>query len=299
MKRKLILFSIALLATSAYAKEHVIERGETIESISSQYGVSVQEILKANPGMEDMFFSGMVINIPESSETMEKTDIKSVQPAYVTESAGSGGVMDKTKGKSIVTETAETYQPGNDEELTIGAFSNTYLTYMAHVKAFGKGSYGIGLRFELGNTKYLGMEFAMKMNYGLVDPGELGWDFGFVGGYPLCEYVMPFIRMMGNLDLNSPMKEVKTVHLHSGDKEYYSYGTSVGGGLFFTPGFSFKYKRVVLSVGYDLGFYSRRSADGTQYEIKQSSTMTTVTYPKTISSTDFDHKLVLTLGLKF
>lgn len=47
---------------------HVVQRGETIESIAEYYKVSVEDINKANPNADDIVYVGMKLNIPTSSK---------------------------------------------------------------------------------------------------------------------------------------------------------------------------------------------------------------------------------------
>lgn len=46
---------------------HVVQRGETIESIAEIYKVSVEDIDKANPNADGIVYVGMKLNIPTSS----------------------------------------------------------------------------------------------------------------------------------------------------------------------------------------------------------------------------------------
>ena len=46
---------------------HVVQRGETIESIAEYYKVSVEDINKANPNADGIIYVGMKLNIPTSS----------------------------------------------------------------------------------------------------------------------------------------------------------------------------------------------------------------------------------------
>lgn len=46
---------------------HVVQRGETIESIAEFYKVSVEDIDKANPNADGIVYVGMKLNIPTSS----------------------------------------------------------------------------------------------------------------------------------------------------------------------------------------------------------------------------------------
>jgi len=46
---------------------HVVQRGETIESIAEIYKVSVEDINKANPNADGIVYVGMKLNIPTNS----------------------------------------------------------------------------------------------------------------------------------------------------------------------------------------------------------------------------------------
>lgn len=58
--------SVTALAAGA-TKEHLVERGETLESIAQNYGLSVAQILELNPSAKDFFYAGMVLELPENS----------------------------------------------------------------------------------------------------------------------------------------------------------------------------------------------------------------------------------------
>ena len=72
---KKMFLSVILCATSmlamAQAKTvtHVVQRGETIESIADFYKVSVEDINKANPNADGIVYVGMKLNIPQSEES--------------------------------------------------------------------------------------------------------------------------------------------------------------------------------------------------------------------------------------
>ena len=72
MIKKTIL-SIILLLVCVFAMAqsqtitHVVQRGETIESIAKYYNVSVEDINKANPNMDGVVYVGMKLIIPTGS----------------------------------------------------------------------------------------------------------------------------------------------------------------------------------------------------------------------------------------
>lgn len=78
--KKLLLF-LAFMAVSlcsiAQNQSHVIQRGETIESIARSYGVSTEELLRFNPDAKSFVYVGMKLVIPQKNITTNNTPIPS------------------------------------------------------------------------------------------------------------------------------------------------------------------------------------------------------------------------------
>lgn len=70
---KKIFLSVLLCTVCMFAMAqsqtvtHVVQRGETIESIAEYYNLSVEDINKANPNTDGIVYVGMKLNIPTSS----------------------------------------------------------------------------------------------------------------------------------------------------------------------------------------------------------------------------------------
>lgn len=66
-----VLFSTVSMFAMAQSQTvtHVVQRGETIESIAEFYKVSVEDINKANPNADGVVYVGMKLNIPASTTT--------------------------------------------------------------------------------------------------------------------------------------------------------------------------------------------------------------------------------------
>lgn len=82
-----LLFSAFFFQMSADTTVHVVQRGETLESVAGKYGVNVQQIKEANPNMGKLFYAGLKLNIPEKmSEDSSSIDhasekkVKSTEP---------------------------------------------------------------------------------------------------------------------------------------------------------------------------------------------------------------------------
>lgn len=68
--KKLMIVLVTMLASiQAFAVKHVVEKGETIESIAQKYGTTAQAIIQANPDAESFIYVGMELNIPETAGT--------------------------------------------------------------------------------------------------------------------------------------------------------------------------------------------------------------------------------------
>lgn len=82
--KKLVLVLVLLVASVGISAQsvtsHTVQRGESIESIAQKYGISVNDLISANPDAKDYFFIGMKLSIPEKSVKIntiakEKTSI--------------------------------------------------------------------------------------------------------------------------------------------------------------------------------------------------------------------------------
>jgi LysM repeat protein len=67
----------AICATTTFAQEnqsyfmHTIEKGQSLYSISTMYGVSQSEIVKMNPGCDQTLYAGQRLRIPKSNASSE------------------------------------------------------------------------------------------------------------------------------------------------------------------------------------------------------------------------------------
>lgn len=82
MIRKLLLTvvfgTLSAIAMAQTITTHVVQRGETAESIATLYSITTEQLFKANPGAEDLFYVGLKLNIP-AKKTVQvvppKTDV--------------------------------------------------------------------------------------------------------------------------------------------------------------------------------------------------------------------------------
>ena len=77
MKRFILLAVIVaasvLVSAQTSTVTHIVQRGESIESIAKYYHVSVEDINKANPNAEGMVYVGMKLVVPaRQGQSVEK-----------------------------------------------------------------------------------------------------------------------------------------------------------------------------------------------------------------------------------
>ena len=165
---------------------HVVQRGETIESIAQYYNVSVEDINKANPNADGVVYVGMKLNIPTSSDfskTTPKEAPKNMAPIQkqVTENHTENYVKhndtqnnDEKVGKfEFAGELGFGFIKGADNfmyEATVGA--NYRLPYNIYVGA----RIGYNSANYIGLTKYEGRSIEVEQKYHFLEiPLELGY----------------------------------------------------------------------------------------------------------------------------
>ena len=86
----MVLYLCILCVTGAYAQnereqvsaqgeqlfQHTIEQGQTVYSIATMYGVSVDDIYRLNPGSKEQIKSGEILLIPQKQHSKENTTEK-------------------------------------------------------------------------------------------------------------------------------------------------------------------------------------------------------------------------------
>lgn len=109
----LLIASIA----SAFAQTHTVGKGESLQSIAAKYNVTEEQLIKANPGVEKLFFVGLKLNIPENTQTAANTQTI-IQPQKET-----------VNGNSNMTNTVAIKTDSNNEPDEPGTEFNMMLEY--------------------------------------------------------------------------------------------------------------------------------------------------------------------------
>lgn len=59
---------------------HTIEKGQSLYSIASMYGISQSDIVKLNPGSDDKIYVGRALRIPRSATSSQKETFHTIEP---------------------------------------------------------------------------------------------------------------------------------------------------------------------------------------------------------------------------
>lgn len=84
MKKLIVLMFILTNAVTLLAKTHTVVRGESLQSIAAKYNITTTQLVKANPGADNLFYVGLKLNIPENEATTPETNVsnQSTPSAY-------------------------------------------------------------------------------------------------------------------------------------------------------------------------------------------------------------------------
>ena len=193
---------------------HVVQRGETIESIAQYYNVSVEDINKANPNADGVVYVGMKLNIPTSSDfskTTPKEAPKNMAPIQkqVTENHTENYVKhndtqnnDEKVGKfEFAGELGFGFIKGADNfmyEATVGAhYRLPYNIYVGARIGYNSANY-------IGLTKYEGRSIEVEQKYHFLEiPLELGYALKNTSE---TLGVIPFVGFNTNIGLSGKNK---------------------------------------------------------------------------------------------
>lgn len=116
-----LLCTVCVLAMAqSQTITHIVQRGETIESIADYYKVSVADINKANPNADGIIYVGMKLNIPTSTSPKNETR---------TEKTTTSGIS-SNENTSYVPQSSTT-KKSYDNETTLGLqFARVKASYL-------------------------------------------------------------------------------------------------------------------------------------------------------------------------
>ena len=161
----LLMMSVTCVKGQTTATEYKIKRGETIESVAQAHGVTVDDIIKANPNTDGNFYAGMKIVIPaKSSSVYEKDEKQNIQ-----QEDNNVGVTNIIN--TIQTEENETIK--NKDIIPNERIMSFDLLYQSKAKVYGFAFNGYA-------TKYIIVSYGMSSNlkFGKDDLNTMAFYFG-------------------------------------------------------------------------------------------------------------------------
>lgn len=251
--RTAIFIIVALTAASSAGAEtrHILERGETLESVAKKYGITTEQIIALNPDAKSFTYVGVELIIPETATTRSDSAAAAstgtaATPAPVAVSSGntySYTATPQTSASQTISQSAP-YAP--EPERTIFNMNASINYYYAFTGSGGdfktRSAYGLSIEGASNLTENFGagLFFAGNANYGLVDSGGIGFAIG-----PTAMLAFNSSRTVG---LSLPL----CVGLAYTDKTYWSFIT--------VPHLTAVFNRVVASLGCSVNVASVTSA---------------------------------------
>ena len=255
-----ILFVMFTMTINAQdVKTHIVQRGETIESIAEKYNVSAIDITKANPDAAKFFYKGMKLKIPTAS-TKQPVNNQTVAtpPVYTNtdkEPKKTGTIenyieLKKTKQKDGANLSEMSEGSFNFIVDVFGGYSNFRCDNVSPKSGIGFGA-DAGMQCDFSRLW-------SKIPDGFFGEVTLGYSYRGSGAYPI-HYAGARILPIGyRYCLNSefsiigkagmyvayPFSKIKT--------KYKSYKTSLDYGL--SVGVGVEWKKIGLLASYEHGF---------------------------------------------
>lgn len=255
MKKLFFSFALMLASLSMSAQtsqSHIVQRGETIESVAKKYGISVSDLQQANPSTKDYFYAGMKLIIPhktnmQNATTQTQSSNSSNRTAIITPSSA------KTKNNQIKTIKQKVQMPTFHSELDGSDFTSVALTFGSDFTDLVGMTYGIQGQYFLDNG--LGATLTVGANYGLEDDTDIMFRLGPSYVYPVTNmfyimgtacYTLTMGDYNGNTGTVSGVSVIPTIGLSfnrikvgiNGDLHWRN-GGDFGIGAYLSVGYSF------------------------------------------------------------
>ena len=183
MKRFFLSLSFAVASIVAMAQAetatHIVQRGETMESIAKDYNVNVDALNRLNPNADGVVYVGMKLKVPVAAmpeSTSENASDRSAEAATAPQAATSASVPTDASAYAHAERSVKTSIASHElnRERILWGFS-----YLAEsfddVKA--SGHYGLNLdALSIGGSLFGASVTVASFNYGLV-PSDYTNDY--------------------------------------------------------------------------------------------------------------------------
>lgn len=253
----MIICTIVGVNYSLAEKTHIVQRGESIESISKKYNISSNDLIGANPGVESLFYIGLKLNIPEIQSSDLSTTKQSLNedllPSDVTSTGKSGEKNYKYHNDSFPKMQEVSFESQRRDaafEIGYSAWSFKY--------AKKSGSYGvswISLPWKIEKNLYAGFYISpLNLNCGLGDYTADIIKLGPALGYYLTPQI--FVAMPLNVECFVYFANSKKIKPSWGMELAPSVYLGSKYGIYLGPLFTLSFTDGSdISCGFRVGFY--------------------------------------------
>lgn len=246
----MVMFSITLSAQEI--KTHIVQRGETIQSIAEKYQVSVEAIKNANPHSGGLVYVGLKLKIPSAMDNTLSVPVRSTSDSLPSKNTVYRQDVETNSGKN------NSSYHSNEKEIKLAGdmstMQNSGFMWSLLVDAYGGYSTfkwsggtpkagigfggGISGQFFLSGNNSPDGYFA-EIGIGYSRKGSAAYPMDYVGAkvFPLSYSFGEnsfFVKIGGYLGY--PLSKIKTIN-NSYDGKL-DYGVDVGVGVFFLEKFS-------------------------------------------------------------
>lgn len=207
-----LLWCPAMLSAQAVGTKHIVERGETLQSISQKYGVTEQQIIDQNPDAAQFIYVGMELNIPIKQNADKSSSDVSVLGSVKPQHSDTVGFL-----------TTE-YKPSN-------------LNGQYEISRYPKDRFGVTVHGYFGADiiKYganIGMEGLVKGgNHPIGIDFSVGWNVMWNPKFDISSCVFglgPFwCTRIENIDFYLPLQLICVAYLDGNDKWHTNWGCRI------------------------------------------------------------------------
>lgn len=249
MKNLFLSFSLMLASLSMSAQtiqSHIVQRSETNEDVTKKYGVSVSDLLQANPSTKEKLVISRNVNTQNTTETyglVSSNKRVSIPASSLTKTRSNPIKIIKQK---VLKSTSLSDFDGRD-------FTSFALTFGSDFTDLVGMIYGIQGNYFLSNG--LGATLAVGANYGLEDDADVMFRVGPSYVYPISNllyvmgtacYTLTMADYSGNTGMVSGVSVIPTIglsfnHIKVGINAdiHWRNGGDFGVGTYLSIGYSF------------------------------------------------------------
>lgn len=169
--------AFAVWCHTAFALIHTVARGESLESIAHKYSITVEQLVNANPGAQNLFYVGLKLNIPEAV-TVEAVEM-STKPQELNNSSLGSTTHSEVRTDNVAPKSARIDTDGNIVYHPFFAVAQYQMGDFESAKLSSR--YGLGLvatSISHWGAFHVGADVCLSINAGIIDDWNIMCCFG-------------------------------------------------------------------------------------------------------------------------